>query len=216
MPTAPEPSATSLTPESSATPNQSDTTDQPGTSQVVTAPGTLDPMYDESGSMPAQPQAPGQRDVTPGDQLDTSRADLHPSGVPTDCDIPQPPIATTVPLLPDVGHDQTVPIPGAAPPHLTHEPPRAASSLVRPQAPAPNHGTISRTNSSPPPNLLVNITDEAQWMKKKRTLAYFRDTFKLGDLSSVIGHWYELEKLLGFPRVVSSFGVTCLQYAHST
>ena len=40
-------------------------------------------------------------------------------------------------------------------------------------------------------------------MKKKRTLDYFRGTFKLGDLSNVIGHWYELEGLLGFQEIVS-------------
>ena len=40
-------------------------------------------------------------------------------------------------------------------------------------------------------------------MKKKRTLEYFRNTYKLGHLSNVIQSWYELEKLLGFPDVVS-------------
>jgi hypothetical protein len=40
-------------------------------------------------------------------------------------------------------------------------------------------------------------------MKKRRTLDYFRGTFKLGDLPKVIGNWYELERVLGFPDVVS-------------
>ena len=67
------------------------------------------------------------------------------------------------------------------------------------------HGTIQNKDCSPSFNLnpLANITDEPAWMKKKQTLAYFRRTVKLGCLPNVIGHWYELERLLGFQEVVS-------------
>lgn len=72
---------------------------------------------------------------------------------------------------------------------------------------SPDYGTTSRVNSSLPSNPLADITDEPKWMKKKRTLDYFRSMSKLenlfGDLSSIIGHWYKLEKLLGFQDLVS-------------
>jgi hypothetical protein len=55
----------------------------------------------------------------------------------------------------------------------------------------------------PSPDSLAGVTDEPAWMKKRRTLDYFRGTFKLGDLPKVIGNWYELERVLGFPDVVS-------------
>ena len=51
-------------------------------------------------------------------------------------------------------------------------------------------------------------------MKKRKTLDYFRGTFKLGVLSDVIEHWYELEALLGFQVVVSVHKKLILQYAH--
>jgi len=77
-----------------------------------------------------------------------------------------------------------------------------------------NHGITSSTNSSPLPNLLAGIKNEPVWMKKRKTLDYFRGTFKLGVLSDVIEHWYELEALLGFQNVVSVHKKLILQYAH--
>ena len=66
------------------------------------------------------------------------------------------------------------------------------------------HGAPRNMDCGPPPNLLANITNEPVWMKRRRTLHYFRDVTKLGCLSNVIQHWYELERLLGFPGTVSS------------
>ena len=43
----------------------------------------------------------------------------------------------------------------------------------------------------------------SQWMKSKKTLAYFREVYKLGKLSDVILHWYQLEEALGFQESVS-------------
>jgi hypothetical protein len=49
----------------------------------------------------------------------------------------------------------------------------------------------------------ADAEDQSVWMKQKQTLKYLRGTFKLGNLLDVIGHWYRLEKLLGFPETVS-------------
>lgn len=65
---------------------------------------------------------------------------------------------------------------------------------------APSDGAA---NIHPPSNPLADVNDEPTWMKKRRTLDYFRSTFKLGNLSDVIEHWYELERLLCFQDVVS-------------
>lgn len=54
-----------------------------------------------------------------------------------------------------------------------------------------------------PPFKLINVKDEPSWMKKKRTLEFFRKTFKLGNLVDVVEHCYELEGLLGFQETVS-------------
>lgn len=51
---------------------------------------------------------------------------------------------------------------------------------------------------NPLPGLLAGVMNEPMWMKRKQTPGYFRDMFKLGDLSNVIKHWYELDGLLGF------------------
>ena len=53
-------------------------------------------------------------------------------------------------------------------------------------------------------------------MKKKQTVTYFHDTFKLRDLSSVIRHWYELEELFGFQDPVSIPEQPNLQFTHNT
>ena len=78
------------------------------------------------------------------------------------------------------------------------QPTRTHSQL---NVPAIQLNTSSMTPQ--PTSVLVGVTDEPAWMKKRRTLNYFRDTFKLGSLPSVIENWYELEKLLGFPDTVS-------------
>ena len=60
-----------------------------------------------------------------------------------------------------------------------------------------------RVNASSPP-VLAAVKDEPEWMETKKTLKYFRYAFKLGKLSDVIEHWYELERLLGFQKSVST------------
>ena len=69
-------------------------------------------------------------------------------------------------------------------------------------------GTTQNAGHILPPGPLANITNEPVWMKKKRTLDFFRRTPKLGCLSDVIQHWYELEELLGFQDAVSSADIS--------
>jgi hypothetical protein len=95
--------------------------------------------------------------------------------------------------------------------------PIATTALVPPER-LPNSPqncvSIRGTGSGLPPNVLANIANEPVWMKRKELLKYLRSTPKLGDLSDVINHWYELESLLGFPEAVSFRGWLVLQYAH--
>ncbi|KAF9782108.1 hypothetical protein BJ322DRAFT_1110992 [Thelephora terrestris] len=66
-------------------------------------------------------------------------------------------------------------------------------------------------SSRPDDILLAGIDDlptsasEAGWMKLKQTLKYFREVHKIGRLSALILHWYQLEKVLGFLETVNSF-----------
>lgn len=83
-------------------------------------------------------------------------------------------------------------------------PPKPSQDSTRPsRRVTPGREGIPHTGADPLPNFLAGITNEPEWMKNKRTLAYFRSTFKLGDLPNVIRHWYELEELLGFQETVS-------------
>ena len=80
--------------------------------------------------------------------------------------------------------------------------------------PPPGNGTSSAVGATRPSNLLAGIKDEPAWMQKKETLRYFRGTFKLGSLPDVIEHWYELERALGFKKVVSILGPFSKLSAH--
>ena len=86
------------------------------------------------------------------------------------------------PVLPEVDFD------GVNAPHLN---------------PAPGNGAATPVDVFPQSNPCIDVKDEPAWMKKRRILDYFRNTFKLGNLSEVIEHWYELERLLDFQDVVS-------------
>ena len=44
---------------------------------------------------------------------------------------------------------------------------------------------------------------ESVWMRSKGTLKYFREVNKMGKLSDLVLHWYQLERALGFPESVS-------------
>ena len=215
----PESSAPSLMPQPLAPSNQSDGTHQPGATQVVVLPDATRFVRDESGATPTQPiQTSDQLGLTPN-QLDT--VNPYANNAPARLDLSQPPTATTAPSLSDTDTSRATPIPSfihplspidelqwAIPSHT-----RSQASARFPSSP-PDHGTMSLTNSRPPSNPLADVTDEPGWMKKKRTLDYFRNTFILGDLSSVIKHWYKLERLLGFQGIVSVLGSPILYRAN--
>lgn len=67
----------------------------------------------------------------------------------------------------------------------------------------PENRTAQNVNCGIPTDPLPDVSNAPGWMRKKRTLDYFRNIPKLGCLSDVIQRWYELEGLLGFPEIVS-------------
>ena len=100
------------------------------------------------------------------------------------------------------------------------EPQRVALRRLSPQASTtsltpPVEVAATQTDANQVPTLFAGITDEPAWMKKKRTLNYFRGAIKFGRLAEVIEHWYQLEALLGFPAAVSVFVWIFLQCAHN-
>ena len=173
------PKSTVPTNQSGAIPNQSDAT------QLVVAIDDLDLTHARPDTTPIQP-------ILTSDQLNA-----------------QLPVATTMSVLPRVntGHPASIPDPARPSSRPVYTPPvtpRHTHSHTTTRPLSPGHEGMPNPGSTPPPNILVGVTDEPMWMKKKRTLNYFRETFKLGDLPSVIRHWYELEGLLGFKDAVSA------------
>ena len=75
-----------------------------------------------------------------------------------------------------------------------------------PNRDAPNHpdSQVPRgdTDLATSNNLPMNAR-ESEWMRSKKTLNYFREVYKMGKLSDLISHWYQLEEALGFPETVS-------------
>ena len=67
---------------------------------------------------------------------------------------------------------------------------------------------------NPPPKLLAGVMDEPTWTKKKQMLDYFRSTIRLGKLSNVVKHWYQLEALLGFEGAVRISMQLTVQFTH--
>ena len=71
------------------------------------------------------------------------------------------------------------------------------------QASACNLSVLPIPSCDDPASLrLPANVQEPDWMKKKRTLDYFKSSFKMGGLSSLISNWYLLEAALGFPEHV--------------
>jgi len=160
-------------------------------------------------------------DIAPN-QLDTplaqpSHINDQPGASDTSVVILQPGIscspATATTMLPSVNPSPSHFISDSTrlPPLPIGEPQPAAPSQPYLEANArlldslPSGEATPHLSAIPPFNILIGITNEPTWMKKKRTLDYFRNTIKLGDLPNIIEHWYELEELLGFPDTVSVF-----------
>ena len=103
---------------------------------------------------------------------------------------------------PRIQHSAHLPLPQANDPQATTPQLNSQPNTLLPD-PLLGSEIASQTSVGPLPGLLTGITNEPTWMKKKQTLDYFRSTFKLRQLSDVIQHWYELERLLGFQEAVS-------------
>jgi len=185
-----------------ASPAQSDITpNQPDTVQPSITHNYLDVAPNLPDASPTQPSHAYNQLSTPADQPDTS------VGVPQP-DISHPPVTAA---LSRVNPSLSSPIPDSTRPSLLQvgEPQPVVPSQLHPRTSAGLLGSlltnevISQPSVIPPFNILVGITNEPAWMKKRRTLDYFRGVIKFGDLPNIIEHWYELEELLGFPSVVS-------------
>ena len=193
VPPVPEPSATSTPPTSSLDSATSTESPAPGFPPPSPAPAPFSP--------PLAPEAPSPSNHTDGArQPDTARL------------VATPGTQDHAHNGPDRNHGD--PITDPAESHLTNElqPPAPVDAHpqqnVGPSDSPLEHGTTQNVGYILPPNPLANITNEPVWMKKKQTLDFFRQTPKLGCLSNVIQHWYELEKSLGFQDVVSSADIS--------
>jgi len=180
---------------------------QPGAPQSVATPNTLDLINNEPNPAPTQLVQTSDRPDVASNQFGIES--LKTSDTTHGLDLPQLPMVTTTFTPSEIDFGHTTPIPNST--RSSHVHPHVGAPL--PTSPL-HHGMALHPNSTPPPNPLANVTGEPLWMEKKQTLNYFRSTFKLGDLSNVIGHWYELEGLLGFQEVVSICGWLVLHYAH--
>ena len=116
---------------------------------------------------------------------------------------------TTTTMLPGTGLGLPSPIPDSA--HPSPLPVGGIQSSTLSQLPSLENAALTPLSGSgfptvgihSSPNTLVGITAGPSWMQKKGTLKYFHAMFKLSHLPNVINHWYELERLLGFPDAIS-------------
>jgi hypothetical protein len=191
------------------TPNDPTTVTSPALESSTQPSGTSNcsAAVDEPGIAMQSDVAPTQPGSTVN-QSDTENP--RPSEVLPQPGVLYPLVTPTTFVAPEV-NPGSPPIPDSARPSSpqTDEPqqviltrPRSKPSTLLLNSP-PSLEAASKTNASPPPNLLAGVTDEPTWMKKRQTLNYFRNTFKLGRLPDIILHWYKLEALLGFPETVS-------------
>ena len=227
-PPAPKPTIPSLAPVFSTPSNQSYTT----SIQPVHLSDQLGEIFDNVGGFEntnpcdapqpdlscslvtgttSTPPEPDSTQPNPSNTLVTATTFALPEADPTPLNPFQMLVAaTTASTQPEINLGLPLPTSDPVrPSHLVDEPRQVTPGHAHSQAGArplnssPGQEGTLPTNLCPPPDLLVGRTDKPTWMKKKRTLDYFRGTFKLGDLSSVISHWYKLEELLGFQEAVS-------------
>ena len=144
-------------------------------------------------------------------QLDA--VDLRPGDVspPLQSNPPDGPVTAPTFATPETNPAVLLPtfnVARPSPPSVTKSQ-SVTSHQPRPQAgtksanPPSSNGAATRPNVNAARKLLAGAIDEPEWMKKKKTLNYFRGVINFGDLHNVIEHWYELEGLLGFPETVS-------------
>ena len=182
---------------------------QPDTTTANKTAEDLTNTTSESDVLPNHPDhVPSQQDIpltqssrTP-DRVNTvaSQRDLSDTLVaPTTSLSPKVNLGVPPPIL-DIANPSILPVTKSQWATLHQSCPQAG---VRFLDPPPGKGAAAQSNGSPPSKLLAGVTDRPMWMKKKKILDYFCSTFKLGNLSDIIEHWYELEGLLGFPETVS-------------
>ena len=188
-PLGPELSILPFTLESTLTPESSILSLGP---EPPTPSFTLEPTapLNQSGAMP---RSPGFSDLGPP-HTQSDDAPAQPI-LTSDQLSAQLPTVTTVLVLPGANTGRSAFFPDTVHPssRLINQP-RVASASLLPLG----HKETPNATSVLPSNLLAGVMNEPMWMKKKKTLNYFRTTFKLGEFSNVIAHWYELEGLLGF------------------
>ena len=193
--------------EATATANTTATTSATSDDTVPAAP-ELPGSPDQPAGLPEEPVEPTPSTVT-GSQLDGAPPQSNASDelIATPALVtPKPNLANLPPTL-DVARSSPLSI--AESQSVTSRQPRPQADAKSVNSPSGN-GAATQPNVNSPRKLLAGAKDEAEWMKKKRTLDYFRGTIKFGSLSNVIEHWYELEGLLGFLETVSiPFNVSC-------
>jgi len=131
-----------------------------------------------------------------GDQSDNSHSPATTTTTPVVTDLHAPP------LIPDARHPFI--LSATEPLQVTPSQPCAQVGIGFPE-PSPDNRPAAQSEVHSPSEPLAGVADEPSWMRKKRTLNYFRETAKLGCFSSVIERWYKLEGLLGLQETVSIF-----------
>jgi len=205
--------------QSNTTPGQSDTS-QPGVALMDIAQNRQETTPTQASNASDQLNAPGN---PPSTNVITPQPGVShlPITTPTvllqvDPSLSLPILGSTrpsplridepLPVIPSQPYS-TATVPPQANPILSSPIPdytRPSSLRIDEPPPVVPSQLYSQASASPPPDMLAGITNEPTWMKKKRTLDYFRNAFKFGDLHNVIVHWYQLEELLGFQRNVST------------
>lgn len=205
------PDTTSPAPELSTPPNPSVLSPEQSIEAAHSGTSVNQPSVGSSGVLPDHPDHVSSQDTSPtlsGDMSDQ----FNPSTELTaafsfvfeeDFDIPTPALG--------IVHPSPLPIAESQQATSRQPPPQADTTSFSPPL---NGVAAAQTRIENPPKLLAGVTDEPTWMKKKRTLDYFRSTVKFGCLSDVIEHWYELEGLLGFLPVVSIYAQCIGKCAH--
>lgn len=90
---------------------------------------------------------------------------------------------------------------GNCPPPL--DPPPTGNPHPAPPTDVPTRAAANQDQRILDLEALPTNATEATWMKSKKTLKYFRDAHKMGKLSDLHIHWYQLEEALGFQETVS-------------
>ena len=141
-------------------------------------------------------------DVQQLDPVAATLTNVTPSAVST---IPLQPTTTHPAALPEINITTSTLPSGLPPPSDLHAAlANQDQGVLDPKI--SNHLDHCITRSNDP---LTTIDDlptsatESAWMKSKKTLKYFREAHKMGRLSDLILHWYQLEEVLGFQETVS-------------